>query len=784
MKTIESYKPLEKTVSFHQSKAKYRCLFGGYGAGKTTSGIWDDIDDLMAYPGLTIFLGRKYREDVKIDGSIWDTFYRQCPPELIQQTREGGWEVYINGGKIVFGGLYTRQRARLKIPICGKFHIDESSEINEEDLRTLQGRLRQTQDDQGNMIKVPLTGIFTTNPPNNDHWKYKSFVLDKNPDYELFKVSIFDNPYLPEEYVRNLVSEYKDNPSWYKRYILGDFGFIAYGHPVYSGFSENLHVGDMVYNQYLPILRGWDFGWHHPCYDGKTQILTRAGWKYFNEIDDKEAVATLNPQTKEVEYQEILAKIDYKYNGKMHHWDSKGNNYVDIRVTHNHFMTYEDRPQDNIVFKQAYELAAKKRKFNLIRKYKWTGEQKDSILIGETRINFKDYCGFMGIYLSEGSVQSYGKHYNINVWQKNRDMRIEEVLNKMPCKWSWQKDHWSAASKDIYEYLVGFGKCNEKYVPDEIRESDTECISEFIRMYGIGDGSKYRGRVYKITTTSEKMADNLQELYFKLSINTRVKKIIRKENSGHFGKLPIYEVNISGYFKSLRRKDLIIEDVENEQVYCVEVPNHIVYVRRNGVAAWCGNCVTFAQWTEDERFVILDTVMGDKTYLEPFAERIIKLSNERYPGCKFEDFCDAAGTQKNDTAQLTSVQTLQKLGIEPKFMRANVMDGVIKLQRGITRLIGDKPAVMCNRRNKLAVDMLLGGYYFAKAADGQYESEPCKEGYYEHVADTIRYIYQFFYHNAQNERKIKVREASFRSSMSMPSNSMTGMTNHGLKFYH
>lgn len=457
MVEIQSYEPLEKIKAFHSSKAKFRCLFGGYGAGKTVAGIWDDIDDLEFYPGLTIFCGRKYREDVKIDGSIFDTFYRQCPPELIQETREGGWEVHINGGKVVFGGLYTRQRARLKIPICGKFHIDESSEINEDDLRLLQGRLRQTDDENGKKINVPLSGIFTTNPPNNDHWKYKKFVLDKNPDYELFKVSIFDNPHLAPDYVNNLVNEYKDNPSWYKRYVLGDFGFIAYGHPVYSGFSENFHVADLAYNQYLPILRGWDFGWHHPC-------------------------------------------------------------------------------------------------------------------------------------------------------------------------------------------------------------------------------------------------------------------------------------------------------------------------------------LTFAQMTEDDRFVILDSVMGDKEYLDTFADRMIKYSNTKYPGCKFDDYCDIAGLHKADTSPMTSIQTLQSKGIEPKYMRALVMDGVQKLQKGITKLVGEKPGIMVNRSNKLAVDMFLGGYYFAKLQDGQYEPDPCKDGYYEHVADTIRYIYQFIYHTTQHEKKIKVKEASFRSLMA--SQGLGHIASSGGKYYH
>ena len=53
------------------------------------------------------------------------------------------------------------------------------------------------------------------------------------------------------------------------------------------------------------------------CYDNKTEILTENGWKYFFELKD-EKVATLNQETKEVEWQEPTAKQNYNYNGEMY----------------------------------------------------------------------------------------------------------------------------------------------------------------------------------------------------------------------------------------------------------------------------------------------------------------------------------------------------------------------------------------------------------------------------------------------------------------------------------
>src|SRR3990167_10714389 len=39
------------------------------------------------------------------------------------------------------------------------------------------------------------------------------------------------------------------------------------------------------------------------CYDKETEVLTDSGWKFFAEITGTEKICTLNPATKEIEYQ-------------------------------------------------------------------------------------------------------------------------------------------------------------------------------------------------------------------------------------------------------------------------------------------------------------------------------------------------------------------------------------------------------------------------------------------------------------------------------------------------
>ena len=58
------------------------------------------------------------------------------------------------------------------------------------------------------------------NPEYPTHW-LKTF-LDSDVDKYVQKYTIFDNPYLPKEYVDNLCKEYKGTV-WYDRFILGEW---------------------------------------------------------------------------------------------------------------------------------------------------------------------------------------------------------------------------------------------------------------------------------------------------------------------------------------------------------------------------------------------------------------------------------------------------------------------------------------------------------------------------------------------------------------------------------
>jgi hypothetical protein len=145
-----------------------------------------------------------------------------------------------------------------------------------------------------------------------------------------------------------------------------------------------------------------------------------------------------------------------------------------------------------------------------------------------------------------------------------------------------------------------FGKQPQRYVPKEIKESTPEIINAFLDGYCLGDGSLRENGSRIFFTTSKKLADDIQELLLKVGsfgcvFNGKSRGTKLKVNGReYFRKNDIYLVRESKnkvmfYIDKRRYKHLTYPHYKGK-VYCVAVPNSIIYVRRNGKPTWAGNC--------------------------------------------------------------------------------------------------------------------------------------------------------------------------------------------------
>lgn len=211
----------------------------------------------------------------------------------------------IFGEKVhCLGAEKVSQVAKLRGAEASYIYGDETVEWNEEVFQLMKSRL-----------SLPYSCFDGTgNPADPNHW-LKLFIddlLETNPDsIYLQEWSIYDNPFLPREFVRALESEYAGTV-YYDRYILGKWT-RAEG-IIYRPFADNNedYIIDEIPDNIMYITCGVDFGGNKSKHSFTCTGFTR----FFNEVIilESERVETdLTPDKLEKKYAEFISMCIKKY---------------------------------------------------------------------------------------------------------------------------------------------------------------------------------------------------------------------------------------------------------------------------------------------------------------------------------------------------------------------------------------------------------------------------------------------------------------------------------------
>ncbi|MBI5051429.1 hypothetical protein HZC08_01590, partial [Candidatus Micrarchaeota archaeon] len=351
------------------------------------------------------------------------------------------------------------------------------------------------------------------------------------------------------------------------------------------------------------------------CYDEQTEVLARNGWKYFKDLLYEDELLTYNPVSNNLEYQRPSAIVRYNHHKKM---IKIKNRATDLLVTLDHNMfgvesnKYRNKWDGQFSLVKAKDLPSG---FVVPRTGEWIGEEVETIKIpsitlsgrrgievrrwekNEVYIKMDDWLSFFGIWLAEGSTSSRG--YQVHVTQVNpkKKLKIEEIIKRIPFKFRKTNNGWCCSSKQLWSYLRPFGDALSKSIPVEMKNLCKRQISIMFDAMMLGDGGVYnKTKIYY--TSSKKLADDVQELLTKMGKVGGIKSRLRK-NTG-IGNRKFKEIHLS-YEVMIRekktcawldRRDTKVVDYDGF-VYCAEVPNHNMYVRRNGVSLFCGNTLMY-----------------------------------------------------------------------------------------------------------------------------------------------------------------------------------------------
>lgn len=357
------------------------------------------------------------------------------------------------------------------------------------------------------------------------------------------------------------------------------------------------------------------------CYDDATEVLTDRGWRRFQDLDRTEAIATLSAEGK-LEYQIPTAYHAYEYDGDLWQYSSAS---VDLLVTPNHNLYIAPSSERPYRFRLERAQDIKRKCFNMKKDAEWEGVEQKTICVADKVVDMDLWLEFLGYFISEGSCCAYdfdrasriqhykhttksGEHKNYTYETKARvqtqrvvavaQMKPEGVkkighcLAKLPFKFRRDVRDWRCQSKALYAELVDLGRSHEKHIPAYVKNLSRRQLTILYKALMLGDGSECEGKA-TYYTSSARLADDFQELLLKIGMSGDIHvtdRIGQKRGNGVTRYLE-FNVGVRRNKQTPRnsRGWMPVMSPYIGTVHCVTVPNHIIYVRRNGKAVWCGN---------------------------------------------------------------------------------------------------------------------------------------------------------------------------------------------------
>lgn len=346
------------------------------------------------------------------------------------------------------------------------------------------------------------------------------------------------------------------------------------------------------------------------CHDDSTEILTRRGWRLFEDLKKDEEVLSMNSQ-QEAKWEKIERRIMMPYKGKM--YVPTVTRCLDFCITPNHDLYLKGNRGK---FRKIKPKDLSRMDYTGTCTINYQALQKDVFIVPrcnylrnksaqkDWQFKMKDWLEFLGWYFSEGnlpkrkSIKGKIRYNSVVISQKNKGYRvkIEELLDRMGVSYSVNEKGFSVFDTQIAMYLskwgVGFDK---KRVPDFIRELPPHQIDVFLKAFRDGDGYM-KNKIMVLYTSNEGLANDLHELCCLAGYRTTIKKrnlkgqiqwiIDHWATSTRDG----YVINASppSGFTIKPRAPLEAVDYDG-MVYCVTTPSGLIYTRKNGYCMWSGN---------------------------------------------------------------------------------------------------------------------------------------------------------------------------------------------------
>lgn len=376
--------------------------------------------------------------------------------------------------------------------------------------------------------------------------------------------------------------------------------------PRHPGKVLELHdICDVLQGNYPPTFKFT--GWHPHCYTADAMVLTERGWVKFADLRDDDLCLSLDFGTMQTEYAPIVDRQRFEFHGDMVRFCNRS---FECQVTPNHEVLYLNKCDGR--FKRMTASDYTQYNGGIYRSAKNSRPDIEVAVIGGNTVKFDDFCEFMGYWLSDGSVAS--KRTSQIAISQQPDQKpykdIIAVIERMGYKPKIGTQAIYLFDKVFHHYLSQFGKCNEKFIPDEIKNASKRQIDIFLNAFVKCDGHIKQPKTFVgnrgtlcvpnrseevYYTTSERLMADLCVCLLNAEYRPSVRKqkptiATKKDGSVVKGNYPCYVVSkcysatTTQFSKGAVRYDGFVYDVT------IGNESHAIYIMENGKCYWGSNC--------------------------------------------------------------------------------------------------------------------------------------------------------------------------------------------------
>lgn len=341
------------------------------------------------------------------------------------------------------------------------------------------------------------------------------------------------------------------------------------------------------------------------CYDGETELLTDHGWMFFKDLDGSEKILSKSRETGVAYYQDFWQPQVHHYKGPMVKIKARS---VNLRVTPNHNM-WIARQKGKMKMSTAKSMLNTTTDFYFDRGMTWKTEGISEFLLPSYRhrqgngwrtlpersIPIEDWLEYLGFWLADGHVTFLDGNKCCTLTQTKFVAEFRESARKIAlyvgCKLRdvphERGRRFIMDNAQLASYLVNFAR--PKRIPRNLlMEMNSAQCQILLRAIYLGDGDQDRqnrdsdcqqGKIY--CGIDESFQNDCQELALKCGYATSAYGPKRNRVS-------TFTEQTRSALKTHNPPTL--EEGYDGLVYCVTLPkDHLLMVRRGGVAVWCGN---------------------------------------------------------------------------------------------------------------------------------------------------------------------------------------------------